>query len=78
VIRYDTVSKLGWSASARTHGIKVVIERLLAEDWEPGDDGAEGQQVPALIEEDNCVVRLLFFRLHIFIQVCADSFGCGR
>ena len=57
VIRYDTVSKLGWSASARTHGIKVIIEKLLAEDWEPGDDGDEGQQVPALVEEDDCVVR---------------------
>jgi len=55
VILYDTVSKLGWSASIRTHGIKVVIEKLLAEDWEPGEDGAEGQQVPAMVDEDDCV-----------------------
>jgi hypothetical protein len=58
VILYDTVSKLGWSASARTHGIKVVIEKLLAEDWEPGEDGAEGRQVPSMIDEEDCVVRL--------------------
>jgi hypothetical protein len=74
VIRYDTVSKLGWSASSRTHGIKVVIEKLLADDWEPGEDGAEGQEVPAMVEEDDCVVRLclvciLFFKL-------ADSLLC--
>ena len=56
VIRYDTVSKLGWSASVRTHGIQVVIEKLLSEDWEPGNDGAGGQQVPAMVDEDECVV----------------------
>lgn len=56
MIRYDTVSKLGWSASVRTHGIQVVIEKLLSEDWEPGNDGAGGQQVPAMVDEDECVV----------------------
>ena len=66
VILYDTVSKLGWSASIRTHGIKVVIEKLLAEDWEPGEDGAEGQQVPAMVEEDDCVVRLRFAFISCF------------
>ena len=60
VIRYDTVSKLGWSASIRTHPVKVVIEKLLSEDWEPGEDGAEGHQVPEMVEEEDCVVRLLF------------------
>jgi len=52
VIRYNTISKLGWSASARTHGIKVVIEKFLSDDWE---DGSEGQPVPAIIEEEDCV-----------------------
>ena len=66
VILYDTVSKLGWSASIRTHGIKVVIEKLLAEDWEPGEDGAEGQQVPAMVDEDDCVVRLCFAFISYF------------
>ncbi|KIM87308.1 hypothetical protein PILCRDRAFT_271668 [Piloderma croceum F 1598] len=55
VILYDTVSKLGWSASARTHGIRMVIDQLLSQDWEPGKDGAEGHQVPEFVEENDCV-----------------------
>ena len=58
VILYDTVSKLGWSASARTHGIRMVIDQLLSQDWEPGKDGAEGHQVPEFVEENDCVVRV--------------------
>jgi len=58
VILYDTVSKLGWSASARTHGIRLVIDQLLSQDWEPAKDGAEGRQVPEFVEEDDCVVRV--------------------
>lgn len=34
VILYDTVQKLKWSVDARTHGIKVVVEKLLADDSE--------------------------------------------
>ncbi|EGN97866.1 hypothetical protein SERLA73DRAFT_182624 [Serpula lacrymans var. lacrymans S7.3] len=61
VARYDTVTKLGWSVDIRTHGIKVVIERLLSEDWEPtGDDKSNGKSgqnrtVPLLEEEKDCV-----------------------
>ena len=61
VILYDTVSKLGWSASSRTHGIRLVIEQILSQDWEPG---AEGHQVPAFIEEEDCVVRLGLLSYH--------------
>ena len=34
VILYDTVQKLKWSVDARTHGIKVVVDKLLADDSE--------------------------------------------
>ena len=36
----------------------MIIEKLLAEDWEPGADGAEGRQVPAMVRDDDCVVGL--------------------
>jgi hypothetical protein len=49
-ILYDTVSKLGWSVDPRTHGIAVIVERLLAQHWEGG--------VPEPVEESDCVVRL--------------------
>lgn len=55
VLRYDTVTKLGWSVSTRNHPISVIIESLLAEDWEADVDG-EGRQVPPLEHEDDCVV----------------------
>ena len=34
VILYDTVQKLKWSVNARNHGIKVVVDKLLADDSE--------------------------------------------
>ena len=34
VILYDTVQKLNWSVNARNHGIKVVVDKLLADDSE--------------------------------------------
>ncbi|KAG8807458.1 putative lipase atg15 [Serendipita sp. 399] len=33
---YDTVTRYGWSQDVRTHRIGVIIDRLLAEDWEEG------------------------------------------
>jgi lipase ATG15 len=33
---YDTVTKYKWSQDVRTHRISVVIDKLLAEDWEEG------------------------------------------
>jgi hypothetical protein len=41
VILYDTVQKLGWSVDARTHGIRVVVDRLLADDSEWRTNGEE-------------------------------------
>jgi hypothetical protein len=34
VILYDTVQKLKWSVNARNHGIKVIVDKLLADDSE--------------------------------------------
>lgn len=47
-IRFDSVSKLGWSVDVRTHGIEVIVERLLGVEWEEG--------VPEPLAEDDCVV----------------------
>ena len=46
VILYDTVQKLGWSVNARNHGIKVVVDNLLADDsqWRTTKD-KETQEV---------------------------------
>ncbi|RDB19292.1 putative lipase ATG15 [Hypsizygus marmoreus] len=61
VIRYDTVSKRGWSVSVQGHPIKFVIERVLNEDWEGGDGEGEGEgkgkgrEVPEAVEEEDCV-----------------------
>ncbi|KAG9002703.1 putative lipase atg15 [Tulasnella sp. JGI-2019a] len=48
-ILYDTVSKLNWGADIRTHRIGVIIDQLLAKDWE------EGLPVPKAEPEDDCV-----------------------
>lgn len=56
VLRYDTVTHKGWSVSARYHGIQYVIDNVLAEDWEHGE---EGSSVPELVNEDDCVVRIM-------------------
>lgn len=53
-MRYDTVTHKGLSVSPRYHGIQYVIDNVLAEDWEHGE---EGSSVPELITEDDCVVR---------------------
>ncbi|TFK45946.1 alpha/beta-hydrolase [Heliocybe sulcata] len=49
VRKYDTVTKHGWAVDIRTHGIRVIVERLLAEDWE------EGREVPELTDEEDCI-----------------------
>ncbi|KAF8162635.1 Alpha/Beta hydrolase protein [Crassisporium funariophilum] len=45
VVRFDTVSKLGWSVDVRTHGIGFVIEKLLGDEgvWREEDDDDEGE-----------------------------------
>lgn len=44
---YDTVSRYGWSQDVRTHRIGVIIDKLLAEDWEEGkpvpDETSDGE-----------------------------------
>jgi len=46
---YDTMGKLGWSSDIRTHRIGVVIDVLLAKDWE------EGLPVPQAVPEEDCM-----------------------
>jgi putative lipase involved disintegration of autophagic bodies len=55
VIRYDTVTKLGWAVDIRTHGIAQIVEKLLGEDWEPALEGGKGREVPDFFEEEDCV-----------------------
>jgi hypothetical protein len=38
----------------RTHAIKVIIEKLLNEDWDP----SEGREVPLVEPEVDCVVSV--------------------
>ncbi|TFK82582.1 alpha/beta-hydrolase [Polyporus arcularius HHB13444] len=56
VIRYDTVTKLGWSANVIHHGIQALIDGVLSRDdidW--GDSVGKNQTVPALTTEEDCV-----------------------
>ncbi|THH26746.1 hypothetical protein EUX98_g7438 [Antrodiella citrinella] len=55
VIRYDTVTKLGWSVSTNSHSIMVVIDSLLSKDYDWSDGAGEKRAVPMAIEEDDCV-----------------------
>lgn len=60
VIRYDTVTKLGWSANIIHHGIQAVIDGVLSRDdvdW--GTEDGEKRSVPALTTEEDCVVSTL-------------------
>lgn len=60
VIRYDTVTHLGWSVDVRTHSIVQIIDRLLSEDWT--QEGQEGRTVPeAKADDEDCVVSLFNF-----------------
>jgi len=56
VIRYDTVRQLGWSSNIQNHGIKVVIDRILADnaDWKE-----EYNQDPADSQGDDGLLSLL-------------------
>lgn len=54
VIRYDTITKLGWAVDIRTHAIAVVVEKVLSEDWDP----EHGKPVPDFYDEGDCVVRI--------------------
>jgi len=56
-IVYDTVTRLGWSVGIQHHGIKTVIDDVLAADWAAagvrGD--ANGTGVPVAAPEEDCV-----------------------
>jgi len=68
VALYDTVTKLGWSVDVRTHGIAVVIEKILHEDWELPTEDTNGREVPEIMAEEDCVVSL------DLLSVCLNSF----
>lgn len=55
ILRYDTVTRFGWGVDIRLHGIRQIVEKLLAEDWEPPIEGAVGREVPEFSDEDDCV-----------------------
>jgi putative lipase involved disintegration of autophagic bodies len=57
VIVYDTVTRFSWSVHIANHPIKVLIEKILHEDW----DKENGLEVPAVSHEEDCVVRLHIF-----------------
>jgi putative lipase involved disintegration of autophagic bodies len=63
VIVYDTVTKLGWSVNIANHAIKVVVEKILHEDWDKENE----VEVPALSYEEDCVVRLHIFALRLVV-----------
>jgi len=50
VILYDTVRELGWSVDVRNHGIKVVIDKLLADDSQWRSKDAETQEVLSMFK----------------------------
>jgi len=51
VIIYDSVSKLNWGVSVRTHPIKIVIDEVFKQDWDPEN----GLEVPVAEEQTDCV-----------------------
>lgn len=67
---YDTVTRYGWSVDVRTHRIGIIIDKLLAEDWDkPGDDGSPGREVPELTwDDEGCDVGTIIYSLKFSIQ----------
>ena len=64
VIRYDTVTRLGWSVDSRSHGIDAVIDRVIGGDYDWSNDTAKDdepkqkREVPEPIEETDCIVSM--------------------
>jgi putative lipase involved disintegration of autophagic bodies len=50
-IVYDTITKFKWSQALVHHPIAVVIDKVLAEDWE------EGRPVPEAVPQLDCQVN---------------------
>jgi hypothetical protein len=59
------VTEREWSVDVRTHAVKVVIEKLLNEDWEPLTSDGRGREVPEVEEEKDCVVSPIFCLLYL-------------
>ena len=54
---YDTVTRWGWSVNIRNHQITVLIDQVLAEDWDwEADGGSTNRTVPEAKPEEDCVV----------------------
>ena len=63
-IVYDTITKLGWGADARSHPIKVLIDGVLKVEpekspWVWVDDQGRTREVPAPTIDEECYVSLL-------------------
>lgn len=59
-IIYDTVTKCNWGVDVRTHPIRVIIEKILAEDWDKPQNSSNGtavvsKGVPIAEYEEDCV-----------------------
>lgn len=52
-IVYDTMTKFKWSQALIHHPIAVIIDKVLAEDWE------EDRPVPEAMAQTNCLVSLV-------------------
>ncbi|KAH7102642.1 alpha/beta-hydrolase [Auriculariales sp. MPI-PUGE-AT-0066] len=67
-IVYDTISKWKWSSSVQNHVIGVVIDKLLAQDWDdapPDVPPLPRRAVPeAVVEDDDCDA-----------SVCTECYG---
>lgn len=74
---YDTVTRYGWSVDVRTHRIGIIIDKLLAEDWDkPGEDGSPGREVPELTwDDDECDVGTLIYSSKLRHSVNASLSG---
>ncbi|KAJ8508738.1 hypothetical protein ONZ45_g9023 [Pleurotus djamor] len=57
VILFDTVTDLGWSVDSRTHGIVVVIDKVLSTSWwqDKHSEDEGGREVPEAKEQSDCV-----------------------
>ncbi|KAJ3486567.1 hypothetical protein NLI96_g4150 [Meripilus lineatus] len=81
VLKYDTVSKWGWSVDVRNHGITVIVDKLLSADWEEedegsGDNGADRKRnVPKMTDEGDCVDC---FNWEYGNYRNLSTFGCGH
>lgn len=74
-IIYDTVTKWNWSVDVRMHPIKVIINELLAVDWDISPKGATA--VPTAKPEDDCVVSFRHQTCEFLVMLC-DLQECYR